>query len=64
MCGASWFSGSLHDLQARDCRFESLAGLNCAVVLCSSARYFTNKCTLSTQSRWVPGGTGKACVFE
>ena len=27
-CGALWFSDSVHNLQVRDCRFKSLAGLN------------------------------------
>ena len=50
------------DLQARGRGFELPAGLIWAQALCSQARHFANTCTLSTQSKWVPGRTGKASV--
>ena len=57
--GASWFrfGGSVHDLQARDRRFDGRLGWICcgAVPL---GKAFTQTCTLSwPRSKWVPGRT-------
>ena len=61
VCGESWLSGGVRNLQARDCRFSRQLGWKyCgAVPLCKA---FTHMCTLSTQMPEVSGRTMEASV--
>ena len=61
---ASWLSGSVRDLQARDRRFKLPGGLNFVVALCSWARPLPTRALSRPRSTWVPGRTGKVCVFK
>ena len=48
VCRASWLSGSVRDLQARDRRFDCRLGwISCDAVTLGKA--FTHRCTFSTQ---------------
>ena len=49
--GASWLGGSVSNLQVRDCRFKSPAGLNLLWHYTPRQGTFSHTCTLLTQEK-------------
>ena len=61
--GVSWLSGSVRDIQARDCKFDPWLRWICShIVLLGKA--LCSHVHSRPRSKWAPGRTLKACVFE
>ena len=62
--GASWLSGSVRNLQARDRGFDT--GLGSIVLQRRAPRQGTlpTRALSRPRSNWIPGRTVKACVFQ